>query len=95
MPEQLVTPRLLSNKAAAHYAGVSERTVRRWMAEGLIATHKIDTRRLFEKESLDNFIDRSVRSPALWEGEELAPNSRPLSFAQQVAKEVVRLMREA
>ena len=41
MPEQLVTPRLLSTKSAAIYIGVSVRTIGPWIAERLVANRKI------------------------------------------------------
>lgn len=64
MPEQLVTPRLLSMRNAAHYCGVSDRTVEKWAAEKSVASRVIGGRRLIEKESLDAFIDSAERTAA-------------------------------
>lgn len=64
MPEQLVTPRLLSQKDAATYSGVSLRTVEYLVASSAVASVKIGKRRLIEKESLDAFIDQAARTPA-------------------------------
>ena len=88
MSEQLVTPRLLSTKSAANYTGVSIRTIGLWIAERLVATRKVGGRRLIEKESLDAFIDSAERTAANGEREAVS------SLAEQIAREVVRLMRE-
>ena len=89
MPEQLVTPRLLSIRNAAHYCGTSRATMWAWVGEKLIATRKVGGRRLIEKESLDAFIDSAERTAANGEREAVS------SLAEQIAREVVRLMREA
>ncbi len=62
----VMTPRLLDIKDAATYLGVSEWTVRAWIADGLIKpidlptvrkTREKNRRLLFDTKSLDAFVD--------------------------------------
>ena len=62
----VVTPRLLDIKDAAAYLGVSEWSLRSWIADGLIKpielpsvskTREKNRRLLFDVKSLDVFVD--------------------------------------
>lgn len=54
---QVPNQRLFSTKAAAQYLGVHPDTLRKYADLGWIRARKLDRRRVFTLEDLDQFID--------------------------------------
>lgn len=58
-------PRLLSAREAARYIGVSERTVRSWIADRKIKVARLGGRVVLRLVDVDRFIERHLEGSAL------------------------------
>lgn len=58
---QVPNQRLFGTKAAAHYLGIHEQTLRKLTDLGEITTHRMGHRRVYRLEDLDVYIDSLPR----------------------------------
>ena len=54
----IMTKRLLNVKEAAAYVSISRSKLYQWADKGRIPSVRIDTRRLFDVQDLDQFVER-------------------------------------
>lgn len=54
---QIPNQRLFGMKAAAQYLGIHEDTLRKYSDLGLLTARRLDKRRVFTLEDLDDFIE--------------------------------------
>lgn len=55
--------RLLSAREAAHYLGVSHRTIWAWARDGELPVTRLGRRVLFDRSRLDEIIERLTEEP--------------------------------
>lgn len=61
--QAITQQRLWDIRATAHYLGVAEQTVRKWVFEQRIPSVKIGGRRMFDPLAIDLWIERGVCNP--------------------------------
>lgn len=64
--EKNIEPRLLRIRQAAHYAQVSETTVRTWIRDGLIPRVKISKVVRIDRADLDALVERKRTQVPMW-----------------------------
>lgn len=74
---QVPNQRLFSTKAAARYLGIHEQTLRKYAGMGILQALRLEKRRVFTLEDLNNFIEKLPEwypdpdgGPGCWERRE-------------------------
>jgi excisionase family DNA binding protein len=79
--------RLFGTKAAAHYLGIHEQTLRKLTDEGLIQSRRLGSRRVYLLDDLDNFIalddlDNFIASLPTWYRDRAVPGEKGAANGQ-------------